>query len=352
MSEGSTTVLEKKRVPGEGLRMMLSQRVNFPKPIRVYNPRTGFMEEKTMLDVLFDASIPEEQYSVYEGFSPGRDAKDRILLLLASLGYSYPTTAVSEATGVPHSFTSRLLWELKRDGLIDGAFSSGSYVNGDVWPYRYGPIREAYWMLASGGAAKAGELMRLKVVPLAPPHEEVLKEKAEHPWFTMQQAERVVRERMEETARKVKAIREKRARGEELLAEELKVIYGERVVSEEIRREREQAEMAYIEGRAPVLKVYDEAGAQAEKAYKEAVAQAREVYRMATAQAWMAYGEDGAPTWKVYEEATAPARKAFVEAVAQARKAYEETVAQAEMPWDAAGRRAEEARKKYDERKS
>ena len=251
-------MLEKKRVPGEGLRMMLSQRVNFPKPIRAYNPRTGFMEEKTMLDVLFDASIPEEQYSVYEGFSPGRDAKDRIILLLAALGYSYPTTAVSEATGVAHSTTCRLLWELKRDGLLEGAFSSGSYVNGDVWPYRYGPIREAYWMLAPGGAAKAGELMRLRVTPLAPPREEVLKEKAEHPWLTLQQAERVAREHAEETARKVQAIREKRGRGEELSAEELKVIYGERVVSEEMRKEQEAAE-----------KPWDAAGRRAEEARKK-----------------------------------------------------------------------------------
>ena len=352
MSEGGTTVLEKKRVPGEGLRMMLSQRVNFPKPIPVYNPRTGFMEEKTSLEVLSDASIPEHQYSVYEGFSPGRDAKDRIILLLAALGYGYPTTAISEATGLAHSTTCSRLWELKRDGLLEGGWGHGGYTNEELWPYKYGVLREAYWMLTPLGATKAGDLMRLRVVPLAPPREEVLKEMKEHPWFTMQQAERVARERMEETARKVQAIREKRARGEELSPEELKVTYGERVVSEEIRRKREQAEISYIEGRAPVLKVYDEAGAQAEKAYKEAVAQAREVYRKATAQAWMAYGEDRAPTWKVYEEATAPARKAFVEAVAQARKAYEETVAQAEMPWDAAGRRAEEARKKYDERKS
>ena len=100
--------------------------------------------------------------------------------------------------------------------------------------------------------------MRLRVVPLAPPREEVLKEKAEHPWLTMQQAERVAREHAEETARKVKAIREKRERGEELSSEELKVIYGERVVSEELRREQERAELPW-----------DAAGRRAEEARKK-----------------------------------------------------------------------------------
>ena len=292
MSEGSTQVIEKRRVPGEGLRMMLSQRVNFPKPISVYNPRGGFMEERTSLEVLFDASIPEEQYSVYEGFSPGRDAKDRIIVLLAALGYSYPTTAISEATGVAHSTTCRLLWELKRDGLIDGAFSSGSYVDGDVWPYRYGPIREGYWMLAKGGAGRATELMRLRVTPLAPPREEVLKEKAEHPWLTMEQAERVAREHAEETARKVQAIREKRSRGEELTPEELKVIFGGRVVGEE-------------------------AG-----------------YEMARR-----------------EQVLGMVSKAPVGVITPSERKLLETI-KTETPWDAAGRRAEEARKKYDERKS
>jgi len=288
LSEGGTQVLEKRRVPGEGLRMMLSQRVNFPKPIRAYNPRTGFMEEKTSLEVLFDASIPEEQYSVYEGFSPGRDAKDRIVLLLASLGYSYPTTAVSEAAGVAHSTTCRLLWELKRDGLIEGAFSSGSYVNGDVWPYRYGPIRENYWMLASGGAARAGELMRLRVTPLAPPREEVLKEKAEHPWLTMEQAERVAREHMEEARKRVKEIREKQARGEELTLEELRILYG--------------TELPTIEEGKEIVRGEEQLGMAPE-----------------------------APVGVV-----TPAERRLLEKI------------RAEKPWDAAGRRAEEARKKYD----
>ena len=260
MSEGGTTVLEKRRVPGEGLRMMLTQRVNFPRPINVYNPKIGFMQERTSLDVLFDASIPEEQYGVYEGFSPGRDAGDRIILLLAALGYSYPTTAVSEATGVAHSTTCRLLWELKRDGYIDGAFSSGAYVDGDVWPYRYGPIREAYWMLAPRGAERAAKLMRLRVAPLAPPREEVLKERAEHPWLSMEQAERVAREHAEETRRRVQEIREKQRRGEELSTEELRIIYGERPVAEESLRELERAE-----------KPWEAAGRRAEEARKKYV---------------------------------------------------------------------------------
>ncbi|MEM4246488.1 MAG: hypothetical protein QW390_04245 [Candidatus Bathyarchaeia archaeon] len=241
LSEGGTRVLEKRRVPGEGLRLVLSQRVNFPRPIMVYNPKTIWMEERSSLDVLFDASIPEEQMAVYEGFSPGREAGDRIVLLLAALGYSYPTSAISEVTGVAHSTTCRLLWQLKRDGLLAGAFSGGSYVNGDVWPYRYGPLREAYWMLTPRGSEHAQQLMRLRVVPLAL-QREAAKEKAEHPWLTPVQAERVAREHMEETRRRMAEIRAKQARGDELTVEELRIVYGEKPVREEEQKELERVE--------------------------------------------------------------------------------------------------------------
>lgn len=182
MSEEGVRVLEKRRVPGEGLRLMLSQLVAFPKPIRAWNPKTGFMEERSQMDIVFDASIPEVQYSNYENFSVGRDSKDRMLILLASLGYSYPTTAISEATGVASSTTKRLLWELKRDGLLDGAFSSGSYVDAELWPYRYGPLREGYWMLTDEGARRAEGLMTKRVVPLAPPRKVVEIPREEMPW--------------------------------------------------------------------------------------------------------------------------------------------------------------------------
>jgi len=239
--EGGVRVLEKRRGPGEGLRMMLEQTIAFPKPIRAWNPR-GFMEEKTKMDVVFDASIPESQYSSYEAFSVGKDSKGKIIILLACLGYSYPTTAIAEATGVATSTTKRLLWELKRDGLLEGAFSSGAYVDSDIWPYRYGPLREGYWMLSPNGSRAAEDLMRTKVVPLAPPRELVEKEREEHPWLTPEEAEKIVRDHLEETRRRVEEIRRKQARGEELTAEELKVIYGERAVLEEARKEREVAE--------------------------------------------------------------------------------------------------------------
>ena len=182
MSEDGVRVLEKRRVPGEGLRLLLEQTVAFPKPIRAWNPRTGFMEARARMDVLFDASIPEEQYKTYEEFSVSKDSREKILVLLASLGYSYPTTAIAEATGVASSTTKRLLWELKRDGLLDGAFSSGAYVDSDIWPYRYGPLREGYWMLTDEGVKRAGEIMTLRVVPLAPPREVVEVEREEFPW--------------------------------------------------------------------------------------------------------------------------------------------------------------------------
>ncbi|MDP2954426.1 MAG: hypothetical protein Q8O76_14075 [Chloroflexota bacterium] len=261
MEEGGVRVLEKRREPGAGLRMLLEQTVTFPRPIRAWNPRTGFMEEKSRMDIVFDASIPEEQYANYEGYSVGKDSKGKILVLLASLGYSYPTTAIAEATGVAKSTSQRLLWELKRDGLLEGAYSTGSYVDSEIWPYRYGHLRENYWILASEGAKRAEELMRMKVAPLVPPRELVEKELKEHPWLRPDEAERIVREHVEDTRRRVEEIRAKQARGETLTTQDLKVIYGEEAVSEELREERERVEKPETP--------WDAAGRRAEEARKK-----------------------------------------------------------------------------------
>ncbi len=169
MSEGGVRVIEKRRVPGEGLRLMLKQLMALHKPSRAWNPHTGEMAEKSKMDVLFDASVPELQYASYEGFAVGKGSKERILILLASLGYSYPTTAISEAANVARSTTSRLLWELRRDGFVEGGASHGAFIDSVIWPYRYGPLRENYYMLTEKGAEEAGKLMTMRVVPLAPP---------------------------------------------------------------------------------------------------------------------------------------------------------------------------------------
>jgi len=149
--------------------MLLSQVATFPKPIRVWNPETGEMERKTRMETLFDASIPEIQYANYEGFSIGKDSKQRILILLASLGYSYPTTAIAEASNVAVSTAKRVLWEMRRDGLLEGAFSHGTYIDSELWPYRYGPLRENYYMLTEEGAKAAEKLMTMRVIPLVTP---------------------------------------------------------------------------------------------------------------------------------------------------------------------------------------
>ena len=240
--EGGVRVLEKRRLPGSGLRMLLEQTVTFPRLIRVWNPRIGLMEEKNRMDVVFDASIPEAQYANYEGYSVGKDSKGKILVLLASLGYSYPTTAIAEATGVAKLTTRRLLWELKRDGLLDGAYSAGSYVDSEVWPYKYGYLQENYWMLSPEGSRRAEKLMRMKVIPLVPLGELVEKELKEHPWLKPEEAAKIVRDHVEETKRLVEEIRRKQSRGEALTQEELRTIYGEKAVSEELKRERELAE--------------------------------------------------------------------------------------------------------------
>jgi len=279
--EGSVRVFEKRREPGAGLRMMLEQTVTFPRPIRMWNPKTGFMEEKSRMNIVFDASIPEEQYANYEGYSVGRDSKDKILVLLASLGYSYPTTAISEATKVPLPFTRRLLWELKRDTLLEGAYSGGSYVDGEIWPYRYGHVQENYWMLAPEGAKRAEELMRMKVTPLAPPRELVEKERKEHPWLTSEEAGRIVHDHMEEIRRRDEEIKRKLERGEKLTQEELRIFYEE---GEEIARREQRLGVA-----------------------------------------------DEAPVGVI-----TPTEKRLLKEM------------RSETPWDAAGRRAEEARKKYE----
>ncbi len=171
--------------------MLLSQVATFPKPIRVWNPETGEMERKTRMETLFDASIPEIQYANYEGFSIGKDSKQRILILLASLGYSYPTTAIAEASNVAVSTAKRVLWEMRRDGLLEGAFSHGTYIDSELWPYRYGPLRENYYMLTEEGAAAAEKLMKLRVIPLASPGGE------ETPWDRASRIAEETRNKME-----------------------------------------------------------------------------------------------------------------------------------------------------------
>ena len=153
-------VLEKRKVPKEGLGLILSQKLTFPKPIKVLDLHSSEILEKTIFEVIYNASIPEEQYSSYEGFSMGKNSNGKILVLLASLGYSYPTTAIAEATGVAKSTTQLLLWGLKRDGLLEGAFCAGSYVDSEVWPYRYGYLKENYWMITEKGIKEAEKLIR------------------------------------------------------------------------------------------------------------------------------------------------------------------------------------------------
>ena len=175
---------------------MLKQLMAFPTPIRAWNPQTREMEEKAKMEVLFDASIPELQYANYESFSVGKNSKERILILLASLGYSYPTTAISEATDIARSTTSRLLWELRRDGFIEGGASHGAFVDSVIWPYRYGPLRENYYMLTEKGAEEAGKLMTMKVVPLAPAAV-VEEEREEFPWEKSARIAEETREKMD-----------------------------------------------------------------------------------------------------------------------------------------------------------
>lgn len=169
--------------------MMLSQETTFPKPIRVWNPHTMKMEAKARMDTLFDASIPEVQYANYEGFSVGKDSKQRILVLLASLGYSYPTTAIAQATDVAASTAARVLWEMKRDGLLEGAFSHGTYIDSELWPNKYGPLRENYYMLTEKGAEEAEKLMTMKVIPLMTPS-------GETPWGRAARIAEETREKM------------------------------------------------------------------------------------------------------------------------------------------------------------
>jgi len=190
LSEPRVRIEEKERKPGQGLRMLLGQVAHFPKPVRVWNPETGEMEAKTKMETLFDASIPEVQYANYEGFSVGRDSKQRILILLASLGYSYPTTAIAEASNVATSTAKRVLWEMRRDGLLEGAFSHGTYIDSELWPYKYGPLRENYYMLTEEGAKAAEKLMTLRVIPLSSPT-------GETPWGRAARIASETREKME-----------------------------------------------------------------------------------------------------------------------------------------------------------
>ena len=250
MSETGVQAIEKKRVPEEGLRLMLKQLMAFPTPIRAWNPQTREMEEKAKMEVLFDASIPELQYANYESFSVGKNSKERILILLASLGYSYPTTAISEATDIARSTTSRLLWELRRDGFIEGGASHGAFVDSVIWPYRYGPLRENYYMLTEKGAEEAGKLMTMRVIPLIPIGA-VETEVGEHPWVSRAEAERLVRDHAE-TMRRAKELREKMARGITLSDEELRFLYGAKVSREEAERIAYREQKLGMVPKAPV----------------------------------------------------------------------------------------------------
>jgi len=157
-------VLEKRKAPKEGLRLILSQKLTFPKPIKVWDLHSSKILEKTIFEVIYDASIPEEQYSSYEGFSVGNNSKGKILVLLACLGYSYPTTAISEATDVARSTTSRLLWELRRDSFVKGIPGKGvMHTEDDFYPYKYGSLRENHYMLTEKGIKEAERLIQNKV---------------------------------------------------------------------------------------------------------------------------------------------------------------------------------------------
>jgi len=192
LSEG-VQVLEKARVEGKGLRLVLGQTVNFPRPVKVWNPKMRYMEERMKMDIMMDASLSEQTERHYEAASIGKDSKQRILVLLGALAgdpeyiKGYPTTAISEATGVARTTTSRLVWELRREGLIEGDYARGGkyvdrmetsvmfrgmpeklyeYLEIDRLPRFYGPIREHYWTLTEQGVAEAERLMGIKVMPL------------------------------------------------------------------------------------------------------------------------------------------------------------------------------------------
>jgi len=163
---GEVRILEKRRVEGSGLRFLLSKKKYFPKPVRFYDPDLDTIKYVSSIDVIFDASIPEKQWKSYERFSSGRNDVERILVLLGVLGYSYPTTAISEVTGIPAPRINYLLWSLKREGFVSGAQVGGVYVNEEFHPYRYGPIEENHWTLTEKGWERARDLMRFYIPKL------------------------------------------------------------------------------------------------------------------------------------------------------------------------------------------
>lgn len=162
MSDEGIRVLEQKRIPGEGLKLILTGK----KAVfgRVY-------------DMIYDGSIPEAIYREYERASRGREAKDKIIILLGLLGYSYPTSAISAATGIPKEITitrlngeearkvervrtgvsrltvGRLLSELVSEGLVANVPSDemGSEIDYRGRRYKTGPLDEAYRILTRRG---------------------------------------------------------------------------------------------------------------------------------------------------------------------------------------------------------
>jgi hypothetical protein len=161
-SEYEVRVVERRRVD-DGVLLRLSQKQMFPGGLKVYNPRTGKVEMRTEVDVVMEILIPGDVVREYEKFSPGLTGREKILVLLALLGESLPTTAVAELVGVSRDTAQRLLWELRRLGLVEGGWPKGKIVDDKMWPYRYGPVREYHWMLTDRGLRMAERLMRGKL---------------------------------------------------------------------------------------------------------------------------------------------------------------------------------------------
>jgi len=162
LTDERVKVVECRRVPGRGLTLVLSQTVKFPKPVKVWDPKRRVMTYHRKREVFYDASIPEDQMRLYEMHSVGRDARERILVLLGVLGQSYPTTAIAKVTGISRGTAQRMLWEMSRDGLVAGERGKGAYTEF----YTRGPLREWYYLLTKKGAREAEKLLKVATMPL------------------------------------------------------------------------------------------------------------------------------------------------------------------------------------------
>lgn len=185
-----TKIVEKRRAPGEGLRLLLSYTHVYPK-VRV-DPRTGFtieahypifnpltdrMEDRRAIDILYDASIPESVMSKYEFYNP-RLAEDKILVLLGLFGAPMPTTAISKVTGLTLSTTRRITSELAGRGWLKTSSGLGGFgpvvtINGGL--YREGPLNESYRQLTDRGFERFQEIIRTPRL-MAAPEERVITE--------------------------------------------------------------------------------------------------------------------------------------------------------------------------------